>query len=43
MNILLLTLEAFYSHLNHLNNSLTVVPPLSLRFRGFGGSSERNE
>jgi len=29
--------------LNHLGNSLTVVPPLSVRFRAFGGSPERNE
>lgn len=26
VNILLLFLEAFYSHLSHLDNSLTVVP-----------------
>lgn len=43
VNILLLVLEAFYSHLYHLGNSLTVVPPLSVRFRAFGGSPERNE
>ena len=43
MNILLLVLEAFYSHLNHLDNSLAVVPPMSVRFRTFGGSPERNE
>lgn len=33
VNILHLFLEAFYSHLNCLDNSLTVVPQLSVRFR----------
>ena len=41
MNIWLLFLEAFYSHLNCLDNSLTVVPPLSVRFRAFGGGPEK--
>lgn len=30
VNILLLFLEALYSHLNHLDNSLTVVPHCQL-------------
>lgn len=43
VNILLLFLEAFYSHLDCSDNSLTVVPLLSVRFRAFGGGPEKNE
>lgn len=43
LNILLLFLKAYYSHLNCLDNHLTVVLSLSIRFRAFGENPDKKE